>query len=175
VPFAITLRLDTEAAASVAAMWEILASRGISDDSIQLAYPPHLTLATFPDNADAPRLLAAARGHAARWRALPVSLASLGVFPGTPATLFLAPIATPELLKRHAELLRSLRGEPIDPYYRTGHWVPHVTLASDLIDPAAALAATGPPRLPISGVLGTVAVVRFRPVEVLASHGLAVA
>jgi len=174
MPFAITLRLDTAAAAHVAAIWETLASHGISDDAIRLAYPPHLTLAIFPDNADGPRLLTAARGHAARWRDLPVSLASLGVFPGTPATLFLAPIATPELLKRHAELLGSLPGETIDPHYRAGHWVPHVTLASDLIDPAAALAATGPPRLPISGVLDTVDLVRFRPIKLLGSHALAV-
>jgi hypothetical protein len=50
--------------------------------------------------------------------------------------------------------------------------VPHVTLASDLIDPGAAIAALGPPLLPIDGVLNTIEVVRFRPVQILASHRL---
>jgi 2'-5' RNA ligase len=172
MPFAITLRLDAEAASLVEAMWQTIASRGVSDDALRPGYAPHLTLAVFPDSADQGRLTAVARSGAARWRALPITFASLGVFPGTPATIFLAPVVTPALLALHAEVLDSLAGEPVDPYYRSGHWVPHVTLASDLIDPAAVVAALDPPRLPIDGVLSAVEVVRFRPVQILASHRL---
>jgi 2'-5' RNA ligase len=177
MPFAITLRLDTAAASLVEAMWQTIASRGVSDDALRPGYAPHLTIAVFPDSADQGRLTAVARSGAARWRALPITFGSLGVFPCALATIFLAtiflaPVVTPALLALHTDVLDSLAGEAVDPHYRSNHWVPHVTLASDLIDPAAAIAALGPPRLPIDGVLNTVEVVRFRPVQILASHRL---
>jgi hypothetical protein len=50
--------------------------------------------------------------------------------------------------------------------------VPHVTLSRDIADPAAALAALNTCRLPISGELDAAEIVRFRPVEVLATHRL---
>jgi hypothetical protein len=46
-------------------------------------------------------------------------------------------------------------------------------LASDLTDPAGAVAALASRRLPILAVLDTLDVVRFRPVQVLRSHRLA--
>ena len=170
--YAITLRLDADAAASVVAMWRALASRGVSDEALRLSYPPHLTLAVLPDAADPDRLRDATRQCAAGWRGLKISLASLGVFPGSPATLFLAPVVTHELLERHASLLTALAGEPVDPHYRIGHFVPHVTLAGDLADPAAAIAVLDPFRLPLAAVLDAADVVRFRPVRVLTSHRL---
>jgi 2'-5' RNA ligase len=172
MPYAITLGLDTEAAALVVAMWESFAARGVSDDALRLGYPPHVTLAVFPDGADLGRLLAAARECAARWRGLPVALGSLGLFPGTPAVFFLAPVVTPSLLARHAELLALLTGEPIDPHYQIGRWVPHITLAGGLTDTAAAVTVLGPLELPLDALLERVDVVRFRPVRVLASIGL---
>jgi 2'-5' RNA ligase len=175
MPYAITLMLDASAARSVVAMWKTLAARGISADAIQLGYPPHLSLAVFSDLADPARLLDAARESAARWNRFPVHLTSLDIFPGSPAVIFLAPIRTKALLEAHTELLARLDGQPADPYYRSGSWVPHVTLASDLADPAAAKKALQSVRLPIDALLETIEVVRFRPVEILASHRLGAA
>jgi 2'-5' RNA ligase len=171
--YAITLRLDAAAARVVEAMWRALASRGVSDEALQLHYPPHLTLAVLADSADPERLLAAARQCAVQWPQLPVTFASLGLFPAAPSTMFLAPVVTTELLERQAALLTSLTGEPVDPYYHVGRYVPHVTLAGDLVDAAAAVAALAPLPLPITATLNQLDVVRFRPVEVLESHGLA--
>jgi 2'-5' RNA ligase len=170
MPYAITLKLDAEAAAFVVAMWERLASRGVSDEAVRLGYPPHLTLGLFSDAADLERLVPIVRDGASRWRNLPISLASLGWFPGAPGVLFLAPVVTPALLALHRELLTSLPSEHIDPLYQPDHWVPHVTLAAGLSDPIAAVSALELPRLPIAAVLDTIDVVRFPPVEVLARH-----
>ena len=171
--YAITLGLDANAASRVVAMWQTLAARGVADDAIALGYPPHLTLSVFPDTADSTSLLAAARTYSERRRPLTITLASLGLFPGTPAGIFLAPVATEALATHHRALLTSLAGETVDPHYRPANWVPHVTLARDASDPAAAVAALHPLNLPIAAVLGTIEVVRFRPVQVLASHRLA--
>ncbi len=170
--YAITLRLDATAAVLIEAMWQTLASCGVSREALDLGYPPHITLTVFDADAKAERLLAAARDFATHWREVPATFASLGLFQGTPATLFLAPIATPGLLERHSALLTSLAGEPVDPHYRRGQFVPHVTLASDVTNPAAAIAALNRLALPITAVLNRLDVVRFRPVEVLASHTL---
>jgi 2'-5' RNA ligase len=167
VPYAITLRLDAKASGLVAAMWEALAAKGASDDSLRTLYPPHVTLAVLPDNADQARLSSTAREFAAKWRALPITLGSLGLFPGTPAVLFLAPVVTRELLAMHAGTLSSLTGEPIDPHYTADRWVPHVTLAKDLTTPELV-----PFGLPIDTILDKIEVVRFRPVEILTSHDL---
>jgi 2'-5' RNA ligase len=168
--YAITLRLDATASAMVEAMWQVLASRKLSDEATGLGYFPHLTLAVFAESANPERLLTAAQEWAAQWPEMPTTFASLGLFPGRPSTLFLAPIVTPELLQRHAALVTSLAAEPIDPNYRCGQFVPHVTLASDLTDPAAAVAALNRAPLPIRAVLNRLDVVRFRPVEVMESH-----
>ena len=58
--YAITLRLDASAAPLVVSMWNELAARGVSDDAMQLGYPPHLTLAVLPDHTNPDRLLTAA-------------------------------------------------------------------------------------------------------------------
>jgi 2'-5' RNA ligase len=171
--YAITLRLDVTAAVMIEAMWQALALRKLSDEALSLGYPPHLTLAVFAANANPERLLAVAQECAAQWPALPTTFASLGLFPGTPSTLFLAPVVTPTLLERHRVLLALLAGEPVDPHDQCGHFVPHVTLASDLADPAAAVAALNPLALPVRAVLDRLDVVRFRPVEVMESHSMA--
>jgi 2'-5' RNA ligase len=171
MPYAITLGLDEVGARHVVAMWRTLASHSVSDDAIQLGYPPHLTIAVFSDDADRTRLLMAARDVMTRPR-LPITLVSLGLFPGASATIFLAPVVTPALLAMHTEIVTSLEGEPVEPHYQAGHWVPHVTLAKDLTQPAAAIAALDSLLLPIDTVLDRVEVLRFRPVEVLASHKL---
>jgi 2'-5' RNA ligase len=169
MPYAITLGLDATAAPRVEAIWRTLASHAISEDAIQLGYPPHLTLAVFSDEADPARLSAAIRNIMTQPR-LSITLNSLGLFPGTPATLFLAPVVTSALLAMHSEVVTPLAGEPIEPHYQPGHWVPHVTLAKDLAQPAAAMAALDLSALPMNAALDRVDVVRFRPVEVLVSH-----
>ena len=171
MPYALTLRLDPEAGSRVVAIQQALAARGLSDAS-RLEYPPHVTLAVVSDDADLARLLAAAQNLATRWPRLTTTLASMGIFPGTPAILFLAPVVTAGLLERHAELLASLAGERIDPHYETGNWVPHVTLAGDVTDVPAAVAVVGTLGWPIPAMLDAVEVVRFPPPGILARHVL---
>jgi 2'-5' RNA ligase len=171
MPYAITLRTDEAAASQIRAIWRELAARGISDEMTRLGYVPHLTMAILPDGVSEARLITAAR-ECASWRAMPIRLAGFNRFPGNRETLFLAPVVTPALLDAHAALHVLLEDVSIDPYYSRDTWVPHVTLASDLTDAAAAMAALPASLPPIDAVLDTLDVVRFRPVEILSSHTL---
>jgi 2'-5' RNA ligase len=174
MPYAVTLRLDPAAAARVERIWHALADLTGEDDAPRLGYPPHLTLAVLPDTAPAPSVEAAVSRMAAAWDALPVTLAGLAVFPGTPPVLWAAPVPSDDLLARHGMLHAALAPLPVHPHYRPGGWVPHVTLAAAGRSPAARMldAALSAWEGPIEGRLGRIEFVRFRPVVVLRGEDL---
>jgi 2'-5' RNA ligase len=167
MPLAVTLRLDDAAAAPILAMWRALAEGGVDDGCLRLGYPPHVTLAVWPEEAPVEPLAAAVGRFGAEWGALPVALAGFGVFPGAPAVVWAAPVATETLLERQAALVAAVPGTPCHPHYRPGHWVPHVTLGqTDAL--GRAMEALAPLwRGPLPGRLDRLELVRFRPVEVL--------
>lgn len=172
MPYAVTLRLDAASAAPVEAMWRARAEAGLDDDCLCPGYPPHVTLALYPDDAPVPQLETTVRLLAEGWDALPVELAGFGVFPGPEPVLWLAPVATAELLARQTALVAALHGLRCDSHYRPGHWVPHVTLGR-----VGAVARALEPVAPlwpgtITGRLERLDLVHFRPVTVLRSLAL---
>ena len=174
VPYAVTLRLDGAAADRVERIWRALADRTGDDDALRLGYPPHITLAVLPDSAPADALEDAVFRMAGAWDELPVVLAGLGVFPGTTPVVWAAPVATEGLLSRHAALHAVLAPWPVDPHYRVGAWMPHVTLSRSGRVPAARTVeiAAATWSGPIAARLDRMDVVRFRPVDVLRSEAL---
>jgi len=86
MPYAVTLRLDEAAAAEVRRLWALVAAGDAAE------YAPHVTLAVYPDDGDVGLLRDAVAVLAARWRALEVTFAGIGVFAG--AVVWLAPVAT---------------------------------------------------------------------------------
>jgi 2'-5' RNA ligase len=172
MPFAITMPLDAQSATRVVALWRHLADAGCCDGMLRLGYPPHLTMAICPDHTPQPKLRSALAQIARSCAATPLTLASLGTFTGPPATLFLAPVVTAELLALHATTLAALAAAEVSPHYRRGCWVPHVTLAEELPAPGTAVAALAGISLPIPARVERVELVRFRPVRVLAALAL---
>ena len=167
MPLAVALRLDDAAAAPVLAMWRALAESGVDDDCLRLGYPPHVTLAVWPEEAPVGPLDAAVARCGAEWGALPVAFAGFGVFPGTPAVVWAAPVVTETLLARQAALIAAVPGAPPEAHWRPGHWVPHVTLGRTDA-PSRAMEVLAPLwRGPLSGRLDRLELVRFRPVSVL--------
>ena len=129
MPYAVTLRLDDAAAARVEAMWRALAVQAGDDDALRLGYVPHVTFAVLPDTAPAGAVEDAVFRVAEAWDELPLVLAGLGVFPGTPPVIWAAPVVTEHLLARHGALHDATTSFPVHPHYRPGAWVPHVTLS----------------------------------------------
>jgi 2'-5' RNA ligase len=172
MPFGITLCFDPPSAATIAKMWEVLATRGIDSDRHQLGYAPHITLAIYPDETPAAQLTAALRTLAATWSALPVTLSGFGIFPSPSAVFWAAPVVTPALLARHAAVQAALPDLHTHAHYRLGAWVPHVTLSGAIDNPGEALSALLSVWQPVEGFLDRLELVRFRPVAVLQSHEL---
>jgi 2'-5' RNA ligase len=154
-------------------VWCALAEQAGNDGAIRLGYAPHVTLAILPDVAPA-AIEAATFRAAAGWDALPLTLAGLGVFPGTPPVVWAAPVVTERLLARQAALCAALAPLPVQPHYRPGACAPHVTLsrsgpasATRIIEVASAVWVG-----PIGGRLEWIELVRFRPVELLRTQPL---
>ncbi|CAA9226745.1 MAG: hypothetical protein AVDCRST_MAG04-906 [uncultured Acetobacteraceae bacterium] len=169
MPLAMTLLLDDAAAVPIRAMWRALAEGGVDDDCLRLGYPPHLTLAVWPEEAPVGPLAAAVERFGAEWDAMPVALAGFGVFPGAPAVLWAAPVVTGALLARHAALVAAVPDTPCHPHYQPGRWMPHVTLGQTDA-PGRGLEVLAPLwREARPGRLDRLELVRFRPVSVLRS------
>jgi 2'-5' RNA ligase len=169
MPLAVTLCLDPLSAATIAKIWEVLATEGIDSDRHELGYAPHITLAVYPDETPVAPLIAALQRLAQAWVALPVTLSGLGVFPSPSAALWAAPVVTPELLARHAAVQAALPDLQPHAHYRLGAWMPHVTLSGALDNPAPALSVLLSVWQPLAGRLDRLELVRFRPVVVLQS------
>ncbi len=144
--WAVTLRLDEAAAWRVEGL-RVGLLRAEGEAARPLPYPPHITLALVGQAVpqDALALMAG-------WEAMPLVLAGLAVFPGTPPVVWAAPVVTEALLARHAALHQALSDCGCDPHYRVGAWVPHVTLSLK-------------GRLPAGAALGAAAEAWTGPVE----------
>jgi len=174
MPYAVTLPLDDAAAAHVRRMWSALSEQAGADDAIRLGYEPHITLAVLPDALPVADVEHAACRAAASWTVLPVALAGFGIFPGATPVIWVAPIVTADLLAIHASLHADLAPLPVDPHYRPGFWMPHVTLSQEGMSSTARMIeiASSVWHGPISAYLKRIELVRFRPVKVLRSQVL---
>ncbi len=177
MPLAITLRLAEPAAAAVHRLWHTLDVRAGANDSLNLGYHPHITLAVLPDDVPVAAVDPLVSELAASWVAFPVTLVGLAVFPGTPPVLWAVPVPSERLLRLQREVHAALAAFPVHPHYQPDAWVPHVTLAKEAHAPAERLmeVALGAWDGPLHGALDRLDLVRFRPVAVLRSEGLAAA
>jgi 2'-5' RNA ligase len=162
MPYAVTLLLDAGSAAQVRRLQAVLETEDLID------YAPHVTLAVYPDDRDVEDMRRVLETLVAQLPALAVRFAALGLFPGPDTVLWVAPVVTEELLRRHADLVAVLPAG--HPHYRPGSWVPHVTLGR--APSAAAIAALDAVWQPFSGTLDRVEIVHFAPVEIVASWSL---
>jgi 2'-5' RNA ligase len=136
----------------------------------------HISLAVYDELPSTPAV-AALRRLAAAVPSLTVTLANIGVFPGERSVLFVSPVVTRDLLALHQRthrLFARFAGAGWE-YYRPGAWVPHVTIAMNLLQSAAGAAVGRLARQWQPGAVRCEAIrlVRFRPVETVCRFELA--
>lgn len=167
MPYAVTLRLDDAAAATIDAHWRRLADARVSDSMVALGYRPHLTLAIAQD-IDPAAAIPVLKRLAETETALDVPFVGIGAFLAPARVLWAAPRVDRALLDLHAAMHGALAW-PAHPHYDPGHWVPHCTLAEDLDPTALARGAqlAAEHWQPTTALLDRIDLVRFRPVEIL--------
>jgi len=173
MPLAVTLRLDDGTAGSVTRICHALAEQTGDDNALRLGYAPHITLAVLPDNVAIATIETMVFELLDTWDALPLTLAGFGVFPMPPPVMWMIPVATQPLLARHGALHSALAPHAVDPHYRPGAWVPHLTLSRGTRSVARAIdVASSLWGGPIKGWADRVDLVQFDPVDVVRSKTL---
>jgi hypothetical protein len=173
--YAVELYFDAETEHRVRAIWESMDEFGVGESLQRAGFAPHVSLAVCPD-ADADALYTALGAWASQRAPVEVTLSSAGVFPGDRPVIFLAPVPNAELIQTHAQLLALLDRHSVEVVYdyRVGNWVPHCTVATDLVNfrvgEAIDLARA---RLPLSSRLIRVGISTFRPARVVYDFALA--
>jgi len=130
--FALSLLLNPEIADAVSARWTRLADAGLSKSMLDLNYQPHAALAVY----DA---LAVDAAVASLDRAfdnvgqIPVTLTDFSTFGAGSGVCYVALAPSLDLMRLHAATVAAI-GETCRPYYRTGSWTPHCTLATGMSD-----------------------------------------
>ena len=139
--FAVILYLDPTTEAEVQALWALLAEKEIGAAIATMGIRPHISL-TGVDNLDAQQVCAMLRTFAQGASPLTIKFGAVGTFPTEQGVVYLAPVVTPELLRLHEELGVRLAdlGFSSHEYYRPGNWIPHCTVAINVL-PAGVPAA----------------------------------
>jgi 2'-5' RNA ligase len=131
MPFAIQLFFDPASDTVVRSLWAELASKKVPFPLQDSGNRPHVSLAIYGELKTA--TCAGLLSSFAQTRSpLTLSIASLGIFPGEQAVVFLAPIISSSLLDLHRQVHQLLQNTGTLPstYYLPGHWTPHCTLAT---------------------------------------------
>jgi hypothetical protein len=174
MPYAVHLFFDDHTDRTIRVIWQEMTDSGVAPYLGNSGNRPHISLALCDelDPGDCERRL---KDFAARFKPMPVSFQTIGIFPNT--TVFTGPVVTQELLTLQREVDELLDGcckWPEFDYYRPGKWIPHCTLAmefeagrlNDVLEISSHL------KLPLNGQIVGLGVIEFRPVKNLFAFNL---
>ncbi len=164
MPYTIELQLNRAAEAKFLKHWETVRDEGVSDLLFRLGYRPHVTLAMYRE-IDEAKTIAKLEKFIADEAAIPVEFAHISV---DRAGIFCQPRENIALRKFHARFERRL-GKSFRSIDLAGQWMPHCTIGMEL--PTAKIGPALDKILgtwaPIAGRLDHIALVKFRPGQVL--------
>ena len=133
MPFAVELFFDTQVEKQICDAWEAIQKAGINSPLLDAGYRPHVSLGVC-SRIDSSMFETEFSTFAERVAPFPLTLSSVGVFPGMEGVIFLGVTVTEHLLDVHAafhKIFKKYAGEQSE-HYAVGKWVPHCTLAFGL-------------------------------------------
>lgn len=166
MPYAISLKCLNDTASPILKLWDEASSFEVSASMANLNYPPHLTLAIFPDRP----------GHVDKvleelfvsQPKLSIFFEDVGTFENDVLVLWARPRRNDSLMELHEKLHRHFDPATCDAHYRVDRWVPHCSLATK-VPPSqakAAMAWARQKRLDFQVEFDAVDFVQFPPVAV---------
>lgn len=131
--YSIEVYFDAESERMIRRIWRSLHDAGIETIIEQADGRPHMSIAVF-EQVDPQILQPVLQDFAQHLANMSLRFSSVGSFPGLPGVVFLAPLITRLLLRRHMDLhdqLAQIDGQQRT-LYQPDNWVPHCTLAYNL-------------------------------------------
>ena len=163
MPFAVELFFDTEAENQILDASIAIQNAGISSSVL---YRPHVSLGVC-NRIDANAFEAELSFFAERVAPFPLTLSSVGIFPGMEGVIFLGVTVTEHLLNVHAAFHKVFNtyAQEQSEHYVVGNWVPHCTLAFGLSEPqiAEAVSICRSMPLPISAEVQEIGLTEVSP------------
>ena len=164
MPYTIELQLNRAAEAKFLTHWDTLRREGVSDLLFNLGYKPHLTLAMYRE-LDEAKTIAKLERFIANETAIPLEFRHLTV---DARGIFCQPRENGPLRKFHARFEKKF-GKSFRDIDHAGIWMPHCTIGMELPTEKIGLAVD---KLlgawqPVSGIADRLALVKFRPGQVL--------
>jgi 2'-5' RNA ligase len=171
--YAVNLLFNRSLAEVIAGCWTRLADADVSRSMLNLAYPPHVTLAVY-DTLRTNAAVAALDRVFENVAQMAVTLTDLKSFGAGSGVLYAAMAPSIDLMRLHA-MTAAVIDEACRPHYRTGGWIPHCTLATGLSDTNLDRAKTVLERdwRSLTGIFERAALVEFIPVTGIKSWPLA--
>ncbi len=136
MPYAVELYFNAEMESAVRRVWQVLDEAGLPRlAALGEESRPHLSLAVHSDQLRVADLLPRLQVFAVSQPMVQLSFVSIGTFPMEEGVLFLAPSFSSDLLIMHTAYYRTFRDlrDLTNAYYQPGQWMPHCTLAVDLV------------------------------------------
>ena len=166
MPHAISVKCLNDTASSIVKLWDEASAFEDAASMKELNYPPHLTLAIFPDNPG--RVSNTLENTLAFQPKLSVPFQEIGYFENDFLVLWARPRLEAALRNLHKKLHRNFDPAICHEHYRVDRWVPHCSLATKvpMSRAKAAIAWAKQKRPEFSVEFDAVDVVRFPPVVV---------
>jgi len=167
VSLSVCLLPDESTDRAVRRLWHRLEQGGVRTllSHTHGRHVPHLTLASLT-SYDLEAVRSALAGPAAA-EAVGTTFGGLGMFPRS--RVWLAPVVATSLLERQRSVVEAVAGTgaEVHPHYRSGQWLPHLTLAPRLrLDDLPVVARKVNEVLPLDAVFSRTALVSTRTGEI---------
>jgi hypothetical protein len=166
VAVAIILRLDDDAVRQIDALTDALPDRHAC------RHQPHVKLATYGDEIDVARLGEALTKAVRTWNRLSISLVGIGIFPGEPSGLWLAPVPIHSLLRWHLAVDEALLDVADRHCFEFGIWAPIISIGETAVPEDAMGTLPSTWNEPIEAMVERIDIIRLEPFETITSHTL---
>jgi hypothetical protein len=164
MPYTIELQVNRAAETKFLKYWDILRDEGITDLSYRMGYRPHVTLGMYHE-IDEARTIAKLETFSASETTIPLEFRHFTVA-GT--SIICQPRENGPLRKFHTRFEKKF-GKSFRDIDHAGIWMPHCTIGMEIPIERIGKAADKLIRAwqPITGVADRIALVKFRPGQVL--------
>lgn len=168
--YAVEMYFDAQAERRVKHLWQTLMDEGVSSVLVDIGARPHISLTVLEDPSS-DELRGQLECFERELAPIDLSLAAVGTFPTAEGVAFLVPSVAAELVHAHEVLHQRLSaiGASSNLYYQPGSWIPHCTVALDLMPVQLPLAMEICRNSSVFGRarLSEIGLVSFRPVREL--------